>query len=447
MVRVRFAPSPTGPLHIGGARTALFNYLIARQAGGRFILRIDDTDLERSRAEYETDIKESMAWMNLHWDEGPDVGGEFAPYRQTERLDRHKQAAQSLMEKNLAYHDHDGVLRLRYPNDDIIVEDRVCGRCVFHPQSLGPEVALARSDGTPTYHLATVCDDIDMGITHVVRGQDHLTNTAKHLVIFHGLGNSGPEFAHLPLILGEDGSKLSKRNSSGMSTVAEFREAGYLPEALINYLLLLGWSHPEAKEQLSLEEAITAFDTERIGKTASIFEPTKLDFLNGWWIRHLPADRFEERLQTAAQPHWGKIASRGAPYAEQAAKFIQAEIASLTAVPRYIEILTEERLPITESGKEKIADKKFAAAVDAVAGAWSASLEKSSSEYVTAEEFGAVLSDLKKVPAVEKKQVFQGVRLAMIGDVSGPELNALATLVPRNLLKSRAKELLSMLKA
>jgi len=445
MVRVRFAPSPTGPLHIGGARTALFNYLIARKAGGRFVLRIDDTDLERSRAEYETDIKESLAWMNLHWDEGPDVGGEYAPYRQTERLEQHKQAAQRLIEKNLAYHDHEGVLRLRYPNDDIVVEDRVCGRCVFHPQSLGPEVALARSDGTPTYHLATVCDDIDMGITHVVRGQDHLTNTAKHLVIFHGLGHNGPEFAHLPLILGEDGSKLSKRNSSGMSTVSEFRAAGYLPEALINYLLLLGWSHPEAKEQLSLEEAITAFDTDRIGKTASIFEPTKLDFLNGWWIRHLPPERFEERLQAAAQEDWPKIAARGTSYAQQAATFIQAEIPSLTAVARYIEILTDEHLPITEQGREKIADKTFAAAVDAVAGAWSTSLDASSSEFISSEEFGAVLSEVKKIP-VEKKQIFQGMRLAMIGDVSGPELNVLATLVPRQLLKSRAKELLGLLK-
>lgn len=443
MVRLRFAPSPTGALHIGGARTALFNYLIAREAGGKFLLRIDDTDYERSRAELETDIIESLTWLGLHWDEGPDVGGEFGPYRQSERKERHVRAANYLVEKNLAYRDQEGVVRLRYPNDEVVVQDRVCGDCVFHPQSLGPEVVLLRSDGTPTYHLASVSDDIEMGITHVVRGQDHLTNTAKHLVLFRGLGHAGPEFAHLPLILGTDGSKLSKRNSVGMTLVSEFRQAGYLPEALNNYLLLLGWSHPDAKEQLTLEEVISVFSVERIGKTASVFDPARLEFLNGWWLRHVTIERLSHLLLPAVEPYSAIIEQRGRGYWLDVVKFLQGEMSSLSSAPALFEMLFNLELKFSEAAEQKFADASFSAQVAQVFQAWKKLLKEmpvENGESYSAEEFNKLLAIMKKTVEVEKKSIFQGMRLAIMGDLKGPELNVLVPLIPRELLLSRVEQ-------
>jgi len=443
MVRVRFAPSPTGALHIGGARTALFNYLIAREAGGKFLLRIDDTDYERSKAEFETDIVESLTWLGLHWDEGPDVGGEFGPYRQSERMERHVRAANFLVEKNLAYRDNEQVVRLRYPNEEVTVHDRVCGDCVFHPQSLGPEVILLRSDGTPTYHLASVSDDIEMGITHVVRGQDHLTNTAKHLVLFHGLGHPGPQFAHLPLILGTDGSKLSKRNSTGMTLVSEFRAAGYLPEALNNYLLLLGWSHPEAKEQLTLEEAISVFSVERIGKTASVFDPARLEFLNGWWLRHVSVERLAHLLQPAIEPYAAIIERRGGAYWFEVVRFLQGEITSLASAPMLFELLFNLELRFSEAAEAKLNDSQFLGEVAQVFAMWKKLLHEmpvESGESYSAEEFSKLFALMKKSVPVEKKSIFQGLRLAIMGDLKGPELNALVPLITRELLISRVEQ-------
>ncbi len=447
MVRVRFAPSPTGPLHIGGARTALFNYLIARNAGGKFLLRIDDTDLERSKTEYETDIRDSLNWLGLNWDEGPDIGGDCGPYRQTERRELHIAAANRLIENGFAYRDEsEGVVRLRYPNEEVVVEDRVCGRCVFHPQSLGPEVVLLRSDGSPTYHLASVADDIDMNITHVVRGQDHLTNTAKHLLLFRGLGHPGPEFAHLPLILGEDGSKLSKRNSTGMSTVADFRNAGYLPEALLNFLLLLGWSHPEAKEQVSLEEAIRVFNITRAGKTASVFEPTKLDFLNGWWIRHISPERLGELLWPLVEEFHPELDRRGKGYWERVLSFVQGEINSLKEAVAIVAQLVSLELTFAED--KALSNPKFRADASTVAQSWVKLLKEvpveGGDECYNAEEFSKLLASLKKLP-VEKKHVFQGLRLAVIGQVSGPELGAVVPLIPREILLSRGEQAAKLL--
>ncbi|RLE28471.1 glutamate--tRNA ligase, partial [Candidatus Acetothermia bacterium] len=246
-VRVRFAPSPTGYLHVGGARTALFNWLYARHHGGKFILRIEDTDRSRSTDEAIEQILESMRWLGLDWDEF---------YRQTDRLEIHRQAAQQLLDKGAAY-EHEGAVWFRIPKTGVtVVEDLLLGRVEFKNSEL-KDLVILRSDGTPTYNFACVVDDSDMRMTHVIRGDDHLNNTPKQILIYRALGREPPKFAHLPMILGPDKTKLSKRH--GAVSVLEYRRRGFLPEALINFFARLGWSHGD-QEIFSREELVELFD-------------------------------------------------------------------------------------------------------------------------------------------------------------------------------------------
>ena len=327
----------------------------------------------------------------------------------------------------------------------------VCGRCVFQPNSLGPEVVLVRSDGSPTYHLASVSDDIEMQISHVVRGQDHLTNTAKHVVIFQGLGQDEPKFAHLPLILGQDGAKLSKRESTGMTTVNEFRQAGYLPEAVVNFLLLLGWSHPESKEQISLEEAISAFVVDRIGKTASVFEISKLNWLNGWWMRHLPV----EKIAAALRPFVGEfepvIVSRGAQYWMKAAEFLRAEIGFLTETSNVAQVLFSREMAWTDTALTRFFQTVTHSEAKSVIKSWIDLLHvtplEQPGDYFSKEEFAKVTAALKKKVDVDKKVIFLSLRMAIMGNTTGPELQAVVPLVPRDVLLQRACSALCTIEA
>ncbi len=449
MVRVRFAPSPTGTLHVGGARTALFNYLLARSHGGRFVLRIDDTDRERSLPEFEADIVEGLRWLGVVWDEGPDIGGSCGPYRQSERKEFHLRAAERLIAKRAAIKDNEGVVRLRYPDRDVVVDDLVCGRCVFQPSSLGPEPVLVRSDGNPTYHLASVADDIDMSISHVIRGQDHLTNTAKHLLMFEALDAPLPKFAHLPLILGTDGSKLSKRNTESVTSVAEFRTGGYVPEALANFLFLLGWSHPDAQELLSLGDAVTAFSLERVGKTASVFETAKLDWLNGQWIRRLaPAELgrwfepfigdYQPAVTGLARERWLKVV-----------ELVRGEIHSLREVPAYLRLIFDESVPLGAAAAEKLEDQETRKSCAAVGELWQELVRdvptEGGSDCYDAATFSKMVSQLKKRAPVQGRALFLGLRLAITGDVSGPDLSHLVEVVPRQTLAMRARDFLGQL--
>src|SRR5689334_17129384 len=245
--RVRFAPSPTGYLHVGGARTALFNWLYARRHGGVFVLRIEDTDTERSSADMVTGILDGLRWLGLTWDEGPEVGGPHAPYFQSERLATYQAAAQRLLDAGHAYRD-EGAIRFKPRGGTVGFDDAVHGRIEFNTADLEHFVIL-RSDGHPTYHLSVVVDDADMAITDVIRGDDHISNTPKHVLLFEALGAPVPRFAHVPLILGEDKKRLSKRH--GATSVTEYERQGYLPEAMVNFLALLGWSPGDDRELLS----------------------------------------------------------------------------------------------------------------------------------------------------------------------------------------------------
>jgi glutamyl-tRNA synthetase len=325
-VRTRFAPSPTGYLHVGGARTALFSYLFARKHGGAFVLRIEDTDLERSNAESVNAILEGMTWLGLEYDEGP--------FYQTKRFERYNEVIDGLLDRGLAYRcdcskerlealregqmatkdkpRYDGhcrrrevdpnqthVVRFRNPDDgQVVIEDLTRGRVVFSNEELD-DLIIRRSDGSPTYNLTVVVDDWDMGITHVIRGDDHVNNTPRQVNILRALGQEPPRYAHVPMILGDDGARLSKRH--GAVSVIAYREQGYLPEALLNYLVRLGWSHGD-QEIFSLDEMVELFDIDQVNKAASSFNTDKLDWLNQHYIQHGDPKRIAHLLS----PHMGR---------------------------------------------------------------------------------------------------------------------------------------------
>ena len=327
--RVRFAPSPTGYLHVGGARTALFNWLYARRHGGVFVLRIEDTDVERSSADMVTGILDGLRWLGLDWDEGPDAGGPHAPYFQSERLHRYRDAAARLVDQGRAYYCFCSPDRLREEREKAEARgeawqyDRAClsldavrtaqliaegapkavrfkvppgSRPAFDDAVHGPiafdaanieDFVIVRSDGHPTYHLSVVVDDVDMGITHVIRGDDHISNTPKHVLLFAALDSPAPRFAHVPLILGADKKRLSKRH--GATSVTEYRSQGYLPAAMVNFLALLGWSPGGDRELMQKDELIESFALEGISGGNAVFNTEKLDWMNGQYIGRLTA--------------------------------------------------------------------------------------------------------------------------------------------------------------
>src|SRR6059058_4224046 len=285
-MRVRFAPSPTGALHIGGARTALYNWLLARQSRGAFVLRIEDTDRERSTPENVEQIHEALRWLELDWDEGP--------YSQAERRPRHSEGIERLVAEGHAYLD-EGATRLRVPDEGAsVVEDVLRGEVVFEHAAID-DFVIARSDGSPLYNLAVAVDDRDMAITHVVRGADHLSNTPRQILILRALGADPPVYAHLPLLHGPDGKKLSKRH--GAASVQELRDSGYLPAAVRNYLALLGWGYDESTTFFSTGELIDLFSLERVSKNPAVFDEQKLRWMNGRYLRELPLDELHKTLE------------------------------------------------------------------------------------------------------------------------------------------------------
>ena len=291
--RVRFAPSPTGYLHVGGARTALFNWLFARRHGGTFVLRIEDTDAERSSWEMVTGIVDGLRWLGLDWDEGPDVGGPHAPYFQSQRLEKYRERAQALVSQEKAYAD-EGAIRFKVPPGQTRFTDLVHGPIAFENEHIENFVIL-RSDRHPTYHLSVVVDDIEMQITHVVRGDDHISNTPKQVLLYEAFGAAPPAFAHVPLILGPDKKRLSKRH--GATSVMEYHRLGYVPEAMVNFLALLGWSPGGDRELFTKEELIAQFTLEGISGGNAVFNPEKLDWFNQQHIARLGAQELLRRIE------------------------------------------------------------------------------------------------------------------------------------------------------
>ncbi len=313
-VRVRFAPSPTGFMHIGGVRTALFNYLFAKKHKGVFILRLEDTDRERYIEEAVGNIIEALNWLGLKYQEGPEIKGEYGPYIQSERLELYKKHAEELLKKDRAYQD-EGSIRFKTLKEgqttwhDLIGDERGShsGKGITFLNSTQEDFVILKTDGFPTYNFANVIDDHYMQITHVIRGPEFISSTPKHLMLYKSFDWTPPQFAHVPVILGPDKSKLSKRH--GAKPVLEFREDGFLPEALLNYMALLGWAPPSGNELLSLEQMVEEFDIKDVNVSSPVFDLTKLEWINGEYIRKLSDQELGSRItQSLMQIGWTKAA-------------------------------------------------------------------------------------------------------------------------------------------
>jgi glutamyl-tRNA synthetase len=391
-VRVRFAPSPTGALHIGGARTALYNWLLARGSGGKLILRIEDTDRERSTPENVEQILDALRWLELDWDEGP--------YSQAERTDRHREEIAGLVEAGHAYGD-EGAVRLRVPADgETVIEDAIRGEVRF-PHSAIDDFVIARSDGSPLYNFAVAVDDRDMGVTDVVRGEDHLSNTPRQAMILEALGAELPNYAHLPLLLGPDGKKLSKRH--GAASVQELREAGYLPEAVRNYIALLGWGLDESTTFLTTDQLIENFSLDRVSRSPAVFDEQKLRWMNGRYLRELEPAELARRLEELT----------GRDGLLDAASVAQEKMQTLADFWPLAGFLVE-RQPYDERAWEKVmrdgAPEHLRQAREALANAESFDTEG------VEKALRAVVDRL----GVKPKDVFQPVRVAISGTTVSP---------------------------
>ncbi len=450
-MRVRFAPSPTGTLHIGSARTALYNFLLARHHGGSFVVRSEDTDVARSEKRFEHAILEDLAWLGLAWDEGPDVGGPYGPYRQSERLDRYREAAAGLLESGAAYRcfcsearleelraaalaagrtprydrsclaldpaeaaarvvaGEPAAVRLRVPDGEIAFTDLIRGPMSFSSDVIG-DFILLRSDGVAAYNFAAAVDDRDMAITHVVRGDDHLSNTARQLLVLAALGAEPPRYAHHSLILGGDGGKLSKRH--GATAIGEYRELGYLPRAVTNYLALLSWSHGE-DELLELDRLIAGFELERLSASPAIFDRDKLDWLDHQWIMRLP-DAEHERLVGERLP-----AGTPVPAVEALAAAFKPSLERYGEVPALA-------APVLER-------PALDAAARAVAGPAAARLAlfrelraASAADYVAPDAARELLAEYRRVgkqAGHSARELLMPLRVALTGREHGPELH------------------------
>ena len=470
-VRVRFAPSPTGKLHVGGARTAIYNWAFARANHGTFILRIDDTDPTRSTEENTQIILRAMRWLGLDWDEGPEVGGDFGPYSQTERLDLYKQTAERLLAEGKAYpcfctpeqlsQDREAaqarkdpfqgyqrrcrdlspeeaqaridagepyVLRIKVPDDrgNVVINDAVHGEVVFDAKELD-DFVIFRSDGTPTYNFATVVDDALMGITHVIRGDDHLSNTPRQVIVYEALGAPVPTFAHISMILGADGKKLSKRH--GATNVEEYRDAGYLSDAFVNYLALLGWSLDGETTIVPRDVLAREFSLDHVSKNPATFDPKKLDWIQAEYLRTMESGAFVEKVMRPALDAAGVDAGEhDASWWDALAEIVKprtkfpADVVTVTA-PVFA---TAETLAYDEKSVAKgLAKEGMGAVLDAAREAL-AGLEAWEPAAID-----AALEPLPEALDLKKRLVFQAVRVAVCGNMVSPPLGETMALVGR----------------
>ncbi len=474
-VRVRFAPSPTGLLHVGNARTALFNFLFARQTGGTFILRLEDTDRERSTPEAEQAILEDLRWMGLEWDKGPGRPGDFGPYRQSERLETYRGYAMDLLEKGCAYRCYctdaeleekrqrslakgippmyDGRCRHLKPEEEesfirsgrpasvrfrvnarsVEFQDLVKGAMSFDGRKMGDFVIL-RSDGVASYNFAVVIDDAQMEVTHVIRGEDHLANTARQVLLYQTLGFAPPRFAHLSMILGPDRTPLSKRH--GATAVAHFRETGYLPEGLVNYLALLGWSSEDGQEIFSLEELIKKFSLQRLSRSPAVFDPEKLNWINR---AHLKGIQGEKAL-TLALPflrHSGG-SLEGIPKSRLVAALeaVWGEVDNLSQLAERLRFFFDEGWTLEPEAQTLVAKEETQRVIRGLQD------ELRSVEEVAPENYRPLLDGLAKRVGLTGRNLYMPLRAALTGRTQGPELEKVFLLLGKEKILKRVDSIL-----
>jgi nondiscriminating glutamyl-tRNA synthetase len=479
-VRLRFAPSPTGHLHIGSARTALFNYLFAKQQGGEYLLRIEDTDQARNKENAEVGFMEGFKWLGLTWDEGPDIGGPYGPYTCMERLDIYQKYIDQLLESGQAYycycteeeleaereellakgqmprymgkcrhltaedrekHEAAGrkkTIRFRVPEDKVYkFNDMIRGELEFESNGIG-DFVIVKSDGIPTYNFAVTVDDALMKITHVVRGEEHISNTPRQLMIYEAFGWEPPVFGHLPLILNETGKKLSKRDESIIQFIDQYRDLGYLPEALNNFLALLGWAPVGEQEIFSMDELIKAFSFERISKSGAIYDPTKLAWMNGQYIKMADLDRIVEM----AVPHLQKAGRIGETYdAEWVRQLVELYKDGMNAVSEIVELSSlffVDELSYDDDAKAVLAEES----VPTVVAAFRDKLQAMTDADYSVDSIKAALKDVQKETGFKGKQLFMPVRVAATGQTHGPDLNTTLYLLGKEKVVGRLNALL-----
>lgn len=471
-VRVRFAPSPTGSLHIGSARTALFNYLFARHQGGVFVLRIEDTDMKRSLREHEHSITRDLHWLGLSADESPDAGGPFGPYRQSERGHLYEEGVQRLLHEGHAYRcfctqerldalkeaqlargempKYDGccaalapdeverrlatgeqaTVRFRVLPGDVTYHDLIRGTLTFSSEVIG-DFILKRTDGGFSYNYAVVIDDLGMKITHVIRGEDHITNTARQLMLFRALGAEPPTYAHHSMILAPDGSKLSKRH--GATSVGEFRDLGYLPEAVVNYLALLAWHPSDERELFRLDDLVEAFTMERVSRSPAILDLDKLNWLNGVYIRGLAV----EDLAARVEPYLTEAGFVFPPLQRAVVTAaIQTSLVTLEEAPKYAAVFADEPDVATSPFVDVLKTPGVANVFDLLEEA----LAQFNSEYLAVEDGRAVMhlvADACKVRGLKGKAIYMPLRVALTGRDQGPELFYLVAGMGRGRIQAR----------
>ena len=359
-IRVRFAPSPTGYLHIGGARTALFNWIYARHNGGKFVLRVEDTDDARNSREAVDIILDGLRWMGLDWDEGPVSGdamresrGDLGPYFQSQRGEIYKRRIQELVDNDLAY-EHEGAIKFRMTRNPVKIPDLVAGdvvRKLTDREEADPDFVIVRSDGKPVFHLVNVVDDIEMKISHVIRGEDHLSNTSKHIELFKAFGVEPPKFAHIPLILNNDGSKMSKRDTG--ASMETYMDGGYLPSAVINYLSLLGWSPKDDTEVMPVAELIERFDLSGVQRANARFDMVKLDWQNYEHIRAMPEEDFKDRALEQLKSANINTSDFKNSYIEAAVATCTDKIKNLNDFAAYIGFYFQQEVSFDQDSAEK----------------------------------------------------------------------------------------------
>jgi glutamyl-tRNA synthetase len=424
MMRVRFAPSPTGNLHIGGARTALFNWLYAKAKNGQFVLRIEDTDQQRSKQEYLDEITYSLGWLGFSWDE---------IYYQSRRFDIYREYADKLLQEGLAYIEKSSEGRkaviFKVNPQKILVSDLIRGDIEFDSQNIKDQV-LIKSDGTPTYNFACVIDDATMNITHVVRGDDHISNTPKQVILYEALGFKAPEFAHLPLIMGAEGGRLSKR--TGATAISDYRAMGYLPQALVNYLLLLSWAPGENREVISLEEAIKLFDIKDVNKTAATFDLDKLNWFNNQYLKQEDPEKLaDELIPLLMKQGYVNKDSLDRGYLLDLVRLFQARLNTLNDFVSWADFFfLKEIIPETKA-QEKFLNTDlsrefslFIERLDTLPGFDISSIESSFRELV-------------KELNIESKKLIHPIRVALTGKTIGPGLFEVIYYLGRERTKER----------
>lgn len=441
--RARYAPSPTGLLHIGNGRTALFNYLFARHHGGDFIIRIEDTDVLRNVKDGEKSQLENLSWLGMTWDEGPDIGGKYAPYHQLKRLDLYKEYANILLEKGLAYKDYkegsqEYAVRFKVPKDvTYTFDDVIRGRLSFDSKEVEDWIIL-KDNGIPTYNFAVVVDDHFMEITHVFRGEEHITNTPKQLMVYDAFGWEYPTFGHMTIIVNENKKKLSKRDTDTVQFISDYRKMGYLPEAVLNFLSLLGWSPQSETEILNKEELIKLFDEHRLSAAPSYFDKDKLAFINSRYMKQLTLDQLKDLTRPFLVEKGILIPSE--TWFENLLMILKDRLSFGAEIVKYYEAFFHDTFTISDEMQQEIKAFDFEPVLTQFLE------EIKTVDFDQPTEIEVAIKNLVAKTGIKGKGIFMPLRIASTGEAHGPSLPVSLSLLGKTKVSERIEQTLRILK-